>query len=165
MGHIEYFNNEERCKELLKELRHWKGTLFQYSTNGKAYPKISADCVSFPINIFKRMGLIAMDFDTPPYCSRPTGIYELKKIYKGMDEQIPGLECVWKREEFEWNPKNVKCGDILVCSTGRATHHLLIAESDKYGWDCWPGAGVRKTELCQKQIVRRVKRLYRFFEI
>jgi hypothetical protein len=163
-NNMEYFRFEKRRTELLNELEKWRGTIFQYSTNGIAQPGITADCVSFPINVFKRLKLVPENYSTPCYCSRPSDAKMLNKIYDCMDHHIPGLIKIWDRNEYLWNAEIIKFGDIAVCSYRCEMHHLLIYIGGGIACDCWPKTGVRKIEIKNNNFGKNVKRVYRWYE-
>lgn len=158
-----FFNSKEREKILFDELEKWKNTTFRYNCCGRGTPSGSADCVSFPLNVFKNIGLIQRDYTTPKYISVRSRENELGKIYSGIGK-IKGLELVWTKEDSLLKEAQIKFGDLLICSSGRAIHHLLIYTGDGILWHCWPKSGVVKIPFATEQIHRTAQRIYRFFE-
>ena len=153
----DYFAHPNNVARLREELKRWIGTSFRYSTQGIAQPQVTADCVSFPIGVFKNLGLIPQDYQTPPYCSRPTGPGQLDQIFSDMDHKL-NLRLVWEPGQ-EWDPLP---GDILICSFKRGIQHLLIADGEGLAWDCWPQAGVRAVPLHSDRIRHHLQRIYRW---
>ena len=149
-----YFENIEHAERLRNELQSWIGTSFRYSTQGNAEPKITADCVSFPINVFKRLGLIPSDYSPSFYCSRPTNGNQLEQIFFDLDNKL-----AVRNVTQNWKPL---AGDVLVCSFKRGIQHLLIASGDGLAWDCWPRFGVRSVPIQTKRITDNLQRVYRW---
>lgn len=157
-----FFDTKENKQLLIVELKKWTGTHFQYSTAGKAEPGIVADCVSFPINVYKRLGLISKDYTTPIYSSRPSNSCQLDTIFNDMDNRFQGMVKIWKRENENLDINIVEVGDVIVCSFHKGIQHLLISSGDGLVWDCWPYAGVRSVPLCTSKITRNAQRVYRW---
>lgn len=158
-----YFN-QDRVGLLTEELKRWKGTTFHYNCQGKATPGILADCVSFPIGVFKNLGLIRPDYETPTYISVRSHNNERQKLFDGLDA-MPRLAKIWDEETdfISLFQVNMMDGDIIVCSTGRAIHHLLIYDG-LCCWHCWPEDGVKRIPFVTEQIHRTAKRVYRWHE-
>ena len=154
---MDYFEHSNNVARLREELKRWVGTSFRYSTQGRAQPRVTADCVSFPIGVFKNLNLIPGEYQTPPYCSRPTDTHQLDQILVDMDHKL-NLRLVWEPGQT-WIPLS---GDILVCSFKRGIQHLLIADGEGLAWDCWPQAGVRTVPLHSDRIQHNVQRIYRW---
>lgn len=148
---MDYFENIANAERLRNELQGWIGTAFRYSTQGRAEPKITADCVSFPINVFKRLGLIPSDYSPAFYCSHNVE-NQLERIYADLDTMQT------RRADGE----QIIAGDVLVCSYKRGIQHLLIASGDGLAWDCWPRFGVRSVPLQSKRITDNLQRVYRW---
>lgn len=148
---MDYFEKIDNAERLRNELQSWKGTAFRYSTQGRAEPKITADCVSFPINVFKRLGLIPESYSPAFYCSHNVE-NQLERIYADLDQMQT------RRADGE----QIIIGDVLVCSYKKGIQHLLIASGDGLAWDCWPGVGVRSVPLCSKRIKDNLRRIYRW---
>lgn len=160
---IPYFN-QDRVGAMHEELQRWRGTTFQYNCQGKASPGIVADCVSFPIQVFKNLGLIRPDYQTPGYISVRSHNNELQKLFDGLDS-MPRLEKIWdKKDDFiSLFQVNMMDGDIVVCSTGRAVQHVLIYDG-LCCWHCWPEDGVSKVPFVTQQIHEHAQRVYRWHE-
>lgn len=150
-NNMDYFENIANVERLRNELKSWIGTAFRYSTQGRAEPKITADCVSFPIGVFKRLSLIPADYSPAFYCSHNVE-NQLERIYADLDTMQT------RRADSE----PIIAGDVLVCSFKRGIQHLLIASGDGLAWDCWPGVGVRSVPLCAKRIKDNLRRIYRW---
>ena len=148
---MDYFANSENVTRLQAELQNWLGTSFRYSTQGQAEPKVTADCVSFPIQVFKRLGLISEAYSPAAYCSHNVD-GQLERIFADLDTMQT------RRADGE----QIIAGDVLVCSFKRGIQHLLIASGDGLAWDCWPGVGVRSVPLCSKRIKDNLQRIYRW---
>lgn len=157
-----YFD-KERIEVLKDELERWRFTSFRYNCQGHASPGIVADCVSFPLNVFKDLELIPHDYKTPTYISVRSPYNELQKIFAGMDT-LSGLVKVWDVEtDCPLIQTGMIAGDIIVCSSGRAIQHLMIYV-DGVCWHCWPGDGVQKIPFTTSQIHKTAKRVYRWHE-
>jgi len=158
-----YFDKQEHKDALKAELKRWKGTRFRYNMAGKASPLIGADCISFPIALYKNIGLIPADYQTPPYISVRSGKHELYKIYSGMDS-MQGLYKIWESEKTGFVKENFMFGDLLVCSSGLAVHHCIVITENGYGIHCWPDQGVAKIYLGLVKVTKFARRVYRWYE-
>ena len=159
----QYFDKQEHRDALKAEIARWKGTHFIYNTNGKASPEAGADCISFPINIYKNIGLISPDYETPPYLSVRSGPHELVKIYKGIDT-MSTLKLIWNRDDFDIKEYDPYFGDLIICSSGRVIHHCVVVTENGYGVHCWPEQGVCKVFLGIDKIQKFARRAYRWYE-
>lgn len=156
-----YFSNREHRNALRSEISEWNGTKFLYDTAGHAQKKVSADCVSFPLAVFQNLGLVDKDLRIPPYTSVRGGREEYFKLLAVLDN-LPGLELIWERHGFFLNREILQLGDLIVCSSGSAIHHLLIYNTADMAWHCWPKIGVTQTSILTKHIYATSKRVYRF---
>lgn len=155
-----FFEKEENKEVFKRELDEWIGTNFLPNQGGKAVKGGSADCVSFPINVFKNMDLIS-ECNVPPYVSLRSGRGELEKIYSVMNS-LKGLELIWKTGNGE--SPHYMFGDVIVASSGSYVHHVMIYAGNGMIWHCWPVKGVEKTFI-NPIFKKRVKRIYRFKEL
>lgn len=156
-----YFSDRENRNALRSEIGEWGGTKFLYDTAGHAQKRVSADCVSFPLAVFKNLGLVDKDLSIPPYTSVRGGREEYFKLLSILDN-LPGLELIWERHGFFLNREILRLGDLIVCSSGSAIHHLLIYNAGDMAWHCWPRVGVTQTSILTKHIYATSKRVYRF---
>lgn len=163
----EYFANDEHFNSLLSEIVSWVGTPFQYSTRGVATKGVEADCVSFPIGVFKNIGVIREDFSTPNYNSHSPGGAALDAIFSGIEtcaENGLCFECVFEKGKtnapFEW-----KRGDLLVYSSSHVVHHLLIFVENGVYYHCYPRVGVERTSggFSHRRIL--LQKVYRLYEL
>lgn len=158
----QYFLEIDNQNALIDEIHEWVGTGFRFNTGGKATKGISADCVSFPLGVFKAIGLIPQEIQIPPYSSVKGGRGEYKKLL-GVLESLKNLELFWERQGDDFfDTKALRIGDLIVCSSGSAIHHVLIYAGNDCAWHCWPSVGVCKTIIQSKQIKKFAKRIYRF---
>ena len=159
----DYFDIEENVTKLKTELERWRGTRFMYSTGGIAEPGCYADCLSFPLNVFKNIGLIPADYQAPDYASRRSGRHELQKIYDCLDA-FPNTITVWEKGDCDFyvGLRWIYTGDIIVASTGIATHHLMIYVDDDHVWHCWPNDGVTTIHIGERIIYKYAQKVYRF---
>lgn len=156
----DYFDTEENVTKLKNELERWRGTRFMYSTGGIAEPGCYADCLSFPLNVFKNIGLIPTDYQAPGYESRRSGRHELQKIYDCL--QALSTSTIWEKDDGKLQSDRLIAGDLIVASTGIATHHLMIYIDDDHVWHCWPNDGVTTTHIGEKIIHKYAQKVYRF---
>ena len=156
-----YFNSEEHKEDLRKELIEWLGTTFVYNCSGDAKKKVKADCVSFPINVFKNLGLIPSDFTTPDYISVNSPYNEFGRILNGINS-IFGLVKIWDQKEGPLAKTDIMFGDIIVCMRD-SNPHLLIYTEDNTCWHCWPKLNVSRYPYNRKIIHKTAKGVYRFY--
>lgn len=156
-----YFNTEDHKKELRKELSEWRGTYFKYNCKGFAQKHFYADCVSFPINVFKNLGLISSDFSTPDYISVNSPYNEFGRIISGMNS-IFGLVKVWSSDDCPLVDAEIMFGDIIVCMRNNNPHLLIYTENNAC-WHCWPQLNVSVYPFNKKIIHSTAKGVYRFY--
>lgn len=140
----------ERSK-LISELDSWIGTPFFANQKGVAVKGVSADCVSFILQVFKNLGVISVDYFPQPYLSFHPGAEALKRLYNTFDE-LGAIDVTDQPLQY---------GDVLVCSSGRAVHHTLIYAGELY--HCYPPE-VGKMDVNDHFIKRTHKRTYRFYQ-
>lgn len=155
------FEQENYRQLFFEEVKKWNDTAFQYNCAGKAHPGCFADCVSFPLVLFKRIGVIPESFVTPEYLSVSGGREEFTKLIECI-ENIPTLEKVWERDKEFIDRSLLKLGDLIVCSSGAVVHHVLIYAERSDAWHCWPKIGVAKVDVGSFSIQKYAKRVYRF---
>lgn len=156
-----YFSDVKNQHKLLDEIHRWVGTGFQYNTAGHAQPGISADCASFPLGVFRNLGLIPESFRSPQYVSVKGGKSEYNKLLESI-ERIPTLELVWAKENSNLPINQLAFGDLIICSSGTLVHHVLIYTGQDCAWHAWPKIGVSKTPIVNDKIIKHAQRIYRF---
>lgn len=154
-----YFEKEENKQRLLNEIKRWRGTLFRYNTGGVASPGTTADCASFPLGVLKNVGLIEESLTVEPYISLNGGKQEYIKMIAILDS-LPGWAVAW--DSTSNTEMDIKFGDLIICSSGHAVHHILIATGTESAWHCWPCNGVSPVPLRSGKIIKHLKRIYRF---
>lgn len=157
-----FFDRTENQKKLLDEIKKWKGTNFQYNCGGEATPGLTADCVSFPLGVFRNLKLIPESFISPQYFSVHGGRAEYTKLIECL-AQLPNLELVWEKRPDKRFSQTLLCiGDVIVCSSGTQVHHVLIYTGKGCAWHCWPKIGVSRVPIVTCQIFKHAQRIYRF---
>ena len=156
-----FFSLLKNRNALRIEITGWAGTQFLYDTAGRGKKGISADCVSFPLAVYQNLGLVDKDLKIPPYTSVRGGREDYFKLLSILDS-LPGLELIWERRGFFLNRGILRLGDLIVCSSGSAIHHLLIYDAADIAWHCWPKSGVTKTSILTRHVYTTSKRVYRF---
>lgn len=158
-----FFDRTENQKKLLDEVKKWKGTNFQYNCGGEATPGLTADCVSFPLAVFRNIGLVPETFSVPQYVSVKGGRGEFVKLLACLDT-IPNLKLIWERETEKLPVKLLAFGDLIVCSSGAMVHHVLIYTGHGVAWHSWPKQGVSRVPITTSQIFKHAQRVYRFID-
>lgn len=156
-----FFSTVKNQNKLLDEIQRWVGTGFQYNCAGLAQPGLTADCVSFPLAVFRNLGLVPETFSVPQYVSVKGGRGEFAKLLACLDT-ISNLKLIWERETEKLPVKLLAFGDLIVCSSGSMVHHVLIYTGNGCAWHCWPKIGVVKTPIVSERITKHARRIYRF---
>lgn len=156
-----FFSIIKNQNKLLDEIHRWVGTGFQYNCAGRAQPGLTADCVSFPLAVFRNIGLVPDTFSVPQYVSVKGGRGEFVKLLACLDT-IPNLKLIWERETEKLPVKLLAFGDLIVCSSGAMVHHVLIYIGNCCAWHSWPKTGVAKTPIVSERILKYARRIYRF---
>jgi hypothetical protein len=157
-----YFANAERRTALENELISWLGTSFIYNPTRPAKRRCSADCVTSGLGVFQNLGLFDRDFVIPYYSTVRGGKRDLDLLYSHLNS-TQNLKIVWDRKDCPLKDFGMMDGDIIVCSSGVAVHHILIYLSG-YAWHCWPGAGVVRVNYGLSFLHKRAQRIYRVYE-
>lgn len=156
-----YFNTEENKEKLRKELSEWIGTTFVYNCAGFAQKHLKADCVSFPIQVYKDLGLIQNDFSTPDYISVNSPFNEFGRILNGINN-IFGLVKIWEQKDGPLVKAGIMFGDVIVCMRG-GNPHLLIYTDNNTCWHCWPQLNVSRYPFNRRIVHSTAKGVYRFY--
>lgn len=144
-----FFDNPESRTALLDELRSWAGTPF---APRQAVKGGGVDCVHFVERALVNVGAMAA-ITWPNYVIHGGGAEMLAAFEKFM-AGIP---------EFDNRGRNadLRTGDVLLCSTGRAYHHLGIVGVLPTVWHSLPSCGVCEGNVGEKLVREHLRSAYR----
>jgi cell wall-associated NlpC family hydrolase len=101
--------------EIVAEARSWIGT--PYRDHGRIKGQ-GTDCVGLPVMVCRNVGLVAPDFDVPPYTQHPDGVTLM----------------TWCRDLMTRVPKEkMQIGDLLVFAITVYPQHLAILGDYAHG--------------------------------
>lgn len=148
-----YYDEPEHFSRLLAELESWRGTPF---VECRAVKGAGADCIQFIERTLQATGAIdAVQF--PRYVTRGGGEPMLEIMLARMDA-VPKLRRIWTRPEGKDRPE-IKRGDVLVISTGKALHHAAIVAEPPTIWHNL--TGVAEGNLHDPLVTRHTWAIYR----
>ena len=140
---------------LIGEVQSWAGTRFSARVGGRAVKGVKADCVTFVEAVLVNLGAIS-PLVFPPYVPF-TGGPDMFSLMVGVVESVPTLEKLTE----EKNPASLIPGDVLLCSTGTAGHHLALFVGDATVWHCIDRYGVTETSVNDPIVWSRVRSIHR----
>jgi hypothetical protein len=148
-----FFASEGNAGALLFELRSWLGTRF-FPQAAPAVKGVRADCVSFVEAALVNVGAIK-PIKWPAYVTR-TGGDKMRLLLLSTLNSIPELANVGTDVSASL------FGDILVCSSGKALHHLAINGGANTIWHATEdGGGVCQANLTDPVIANHLIAIYR----
>lgn len=155
----DYFDSEANWQYLVAEVESWKGTPFWEAIGAASRKGVAADCVSFVELAFANIGAITPIKWPERYVTFGGGKEMLEKFLTVMDE-INGLDIVWTAAQS--NRPAIKRGDLILCSSGLALHHLAIYMGDNIVIHCLNnGRGVQEGNIHDPVIAKNILRVYR----
>jgi cell wall-associated NlpC family hydrolase len=146
----DYFNTPARMDALHRVLVEWEGTPFVPFASIKG---AGVDCVRFGAAVMAELGVITPVTDWPVYTMRGGGEAMLRVLFA----HIEALDCMRRMPGLD----NVRAGDALVFSTGRALHHVAVAYDEAVFFHAMPGYGVERASLADDTFGSRLVRVYR----
>lgn len=167
-----YFSEVSKRVALYGILKSWLGTPFVLGQSVKAG---GTDCIQFAASVYVEAGAMK-PIRFPTYTAWGGGEKELEKLLDYL-ASIPNLLCIWSSKgTIELNPAALMTGDLIVMSSGRAYHHLMILDWWPYAFSAMDSGscrrpngsigdgGVQSTDLKNPAIVKRLFAVYRFAE-
>lgn len=132
-----FFESPSRQAALFAELKTWQGTRY-FHRAAPAIKGVRADCVSFVERVMVNLGAFK-PIHWPSYVTQYGGEPMLDLLLKTLGT-IPELERLDKSAEL-------KPGDLVVCSSGKAMHHLAIYAGLNTLWH-----SLEKQGVCQGNV-------------
>ena len=102
--------------EIVRVARTWIGTPFHHAQRKRG---LGIDCAGLLVMVARECGLVAPDFDLPPYLARPDGRTMIEWCNKYMGDQV--LE------------QHMRPGDAIVLVTDEYPQHLGVIADYHYG--------------------------------
>lgn len=158
----DYFDSESNWQRLVTEVNSWIGTPFMEAVGSGSKKGVATDCVGFCERSLANVGAISPVKFPDKYVTFGGG-KDMLEIFLEVMDGIEGLECVWDKEGyFGFMPAIARRGDLLLCSSGLALHHLCIFMGDNTVVHCLNnGRGVQQGNIHDPIIYKNVLRLYR----
>lgn len=131
-----FFTSVTQCDRLRLEVAGWIGTPFFESCGGTAAKGVRADCtwVAAPL---QRLGAIGAVPWPKRYVSRGGGVAMLELLCDVLD-RVERLKRIWDRRSPFDIPEAI-AGDVVVMSSGKALHHLLLVIGQNQVAHSWQG--------------------------
>lgn len=101
--------------DVIAEARSWLGTPYVHQHRAKGH---AVDCVGLLIGVGRELGLLAADFDVPPYPRKPDGVSMMEGCHAFLDPV---------REDM------ARPGHILLVAFRKEPQHLGILADYLYG--------------------------------
>lgn len=151
-----FFESDRNFEALKAELRSWKGT----PNRPRMFEKgVGVDCVNFVHRSCYNIGALPM-VDFPRYVTRGGGPQTLT-LMRDVILGIRNVRAVWA-EGMNENPVNVvQRGDLIVISSGKALHHLIIAEELPNVWHCF--REVDQGSIMDTIVLNHLKNIFRIY--
>lgn len=154
-----FFDSAARRNRLLTELAAWENTRFVPGAGENAKPGVAGDCVSAVEKTLVRMGAIP-PIAWPKYVIRHGGEEMLILLVQQL-ARVPGLKRIATLLPGDALPP-LMVGDVLLCSSGRAHHHLALYIGDNNVWHFTITAGgPSRTNLHDVSFTRLIRAVYR----
>lgn len=141
------------------------GTKFFEASGANSRKGVAADCVSFCERALAGAGAISPVTWPDRYVTFGGGPEMLAIFLKIMDS-VPELHLIWWKADAAADPEAIvsllKRGDLILCSSGKALHHLAIFMGDNTIAHCLDnGAGVQAGNTYDPIVAKNIFRLYR----
>lgn len=154
-----FFDSEARRNRLLQELMAWENTRFVAGVGENAKPGVAADCVSAVEKVLVRMRAIP-PIHWPRYVIRGGGEEMLMLLVQQL-ARVPGLKRIATLLPGDALPE-LMVGDVLLCSSGRAHHHLALYIGGNNVWHFTEQAhGPTRTNIQDVRFARLIRAVYR----
>lgn len=149
-----FFDDDQNFARLLAELESWKGTPFVHNSCIKGG---GVDCVHFPNQVFVNIGAITSAKFPERYVYRGGGI-EMREIMEAAIATVPQFDLVFHAERLPVVP-DIRRGDMLMISTGKAMHHLSVVGQPPQLWHCLDKVALGN--IADPEVRRRLWAIYR----
>lgn len=151
----DFFDSDENWQRLVAEVKGWEGTPFFEAAGAWSKKGVAADCVSFVERAMANVGAISPVRWPERYVTFGGGKEMLDKFLAIMD----GIE---ELESVCYPIEDLKRGDLILCSSGLALHHLAIYMGDNVVVHCLNnGRGVQEGNVTDTVIAKNILRVYR----
>lgn len=151
-----FFESDRNFEALKVELRSWKGTP---NRPRMAMKGVGADCVNFVHTACYNIGALPM-IHFPKYVTRGGGP-ETLTLMRDVILSIRNIRAVWA-EGMDANPIDlVRRGDMVVISSGKALHHLIIVEEPPRVWHCFKE--VDEGSIMDSVVINHMKNIFRIY--
>ena len=148
-----FFQDPAKAAELRRELESWRGTPFQRRAAGHARRGASCDCVSFISAVLVNLGAI-QPIAWPRYVVRGGGPGMLKLLISTI-AAIPSMRLA---------PPPIQPGDLLICSSGAALHHMAIYAGGQDVWHAVEDYGVTMANVNDSMFARHLVAAFRVYD-
>lgn len=151
-----FFEDDARFEALKLELAKWENTPFRPRM---AQPGVGCDCGRFAHACYMNVGAMP-DMDWPNYVTRGGG-ETILQLLRSTIMAIRGVSPVWT-EGSSGNPVEiVKRGDMLIISSGKALHHVIVVEEPPAVWHCFER--VQRGNLMDSVVINHLKNIFRIY--
>lgn len=151
-----FFESDRNFEALKLELRSWKGTPNRPRMAEKG---VGADCVNFVHRSCYNIGALPM-IQFPRYVTRGGGP-ETLTLMRDVVSNIRNVRAVWA-EGMDGSPTDIVMrGDMIVISSGKALHHLIIAEELPNVWHCF--REVDQGSIMDSVVINHMKNIFRIY--
>lgn len=110
-------SNKITDDELITEVRSWLGTKW---VHGQSVKGAGVDCIHFPMQVYKNLGVLPEDYKMPTYARDWAMHNKTSLIERGLEELCDRLPTI----------DDAEIGDIVVFKTGMTTGHAGIYIGD-----------------------------------
>ena len=151
-----FFESDRNFLNLQKECLRWEGTPHRKQA---CKPGVGCDCVNFVHGACYNIGALPK-IKFPDYVVRGGGEQTLLLMRETI-LQIRGIQVVWT-EGMNSNPLEVAYrGDLVLISSGKALHHLIICDELPKVWHCFNQ--VQRGSITDPIVVDRIKNIFRIY--
>lgn len=149
---MNYFENIEKQRLLIKVLEDWIGTPFRHHCGVKG---LGCDCIHFVARVFEEVGFLTWHKNLIPNYPKDWHIHNTRELLAEKILENSNIEEIGLSE--------LENGDIILSHYGKAASHVGIY-FDGYVYQALNKIGVRKISFADKSFRRRMKLAYRLLE-
>lgn len=157
-----YFSTPSRIAALKAEADSWLGTPFIDGIGRRAKKGTASDCGSWIAATLQAVGAIGAVPWPRAYVSQTGGPEMLETLINTLSA-VPRLRCLYLASEDPEAGIPLIPGDLLVGSTGKAHHHMVLYMGENVIYHCWAGK-VQVGNLHDSMLAKHMHSIWRATE-